>query len=344
MFGQYFKIAAALSLILLVGLGCDRQGLSDQQSDMNTLDSNDQFSMDITDLSVLELQNTPNLPSEITVSEIRESGPLKDGIPSIDEPKFDSIEVVDEYLKDEGLGILVSVGEEMRYYPFQILVWHEVVNDTIGDIPIMITYCPLCRTGIVFRRDYNGEPVEFGVSGKLYRNNLLMYNRSGGPESLWSQAGGRAVVGALTGQELKIFPSLHVRWKDIKKQYKDDGLKVLSSDTGSRKNYLFDPYMDYYTSEGTLFPQDIRDERLLEKEPVFAIIVDGIAKAYPIEQAKEATPFRDKIGKVSVIVERDEVLNSLKIVTSTGGNILPASESFWFSWVATHPNTELWEP
>ncbi|MBD3251176.1 DUF3179 domain-containing protein [Candidatus Uhrbacteria bacterium] len=330
---------------LVIGAGCvsspsvQPRASTDSESDIELP------SRDITDLSAVQLRQVKGLQSSINVTEIREGGPMKDGIPSIDKPIFGTLEEADEYLDDEGLGILIERDGEKRYYPFQILVWHEIVNDTFNGFPIMVTYCPLCRTGVVYEREVNGSAVEFGVSGKLYQNNLLMYNRDPEQASLWSQAAGKAVVGPLTGTELKIVPSLHVKWKDIKKEFNDtSNLRILKNMLYAPSRYLTDPYEGYDETDGTLFPQALDDQRLPVKEPVFTIIYQGVAKAYPIEEAKAAAPFKDTIGNATIFIERDEELNALRAVTSTGGQLLPASESFWFSWVATHPDTELWQP
>ena len=129
-------------------------------------------------------------------------GPGKDGIPSIDSPTFTNIANADSTITDETLGLYVKAGGVEKFYPYNVLVWHEIVNDVVGGTPLVVTFCPLCGSAIVFDATYDGEAHDFGVSGKLYDSNLLMYDRD--TESLWSQIIGEAVVGDETGKKLTI--------------------------------------------------------------------------------------------------------------------------------------------
>lgn len=135
---------------------------------------------------------TNGVRHSVPLAEIIGGGPEKDGIPSIDEPKFVSITDA-TFLSDDELGIAVTLRDTAKFYPFQILVWHEIVNDEIEGQRILVTYCPLCRSGIVFDPLVSGERVEFGTSGKLWNSNLVMYDRK--TDSLWSQILGEAIVG-----------------------------------------------------------------------------------------------------------------------------------------------------
>ena len=174
----------------------------------------------------------------IPLDQIVRGGPPPDGIPSIDNPKFVSVADASKFLRDSDLVLGVSLNGETRAYPLLILVWHEIVNDKVGGVPVAITYCPLCFTGQVFNRTINGKAVvEFGTSGKLYNNNLVMYDRLSG--SLWSQALGEGIVGTHAGENLTRIPFDLAYWKDWKQLYPNS--MVLSTDTGFTRPYGVDP-------------------------------------------------------------------------------------------------------
>ncbi|MFQ6119316.1 MAG: DUF3179 domain-containing protein, partial [Methanosarcinales archaeon] len=165
-------------------------------------------------------------------------GPPKDGIPSIDNPKYVTVEEADKWIQDNELVLAIIYKDVKRVYPLQIMVWHEIVNDVIAGDPILITYCPLCGSGIAYERTINGEEVEFGTSGKLYNSNLVMYDRK--TNSYWSQIDGLAIVGELTGTKLTAVSIDTVVWRDWKKAHPDS--EVLSQDTGFIRPYGRDPY------------------------------------------------------------------------------------------------------
>ena len=139
----------------------------------------------------------------ISFSEIMSGGPPKDGIPSIDDPNFAEIGDVD--LPDREPVIGLRVGDEFRAYPLRVLMWHEIVNDVIGGVPVTVTFCPLCNTAVVFDRRLDGRVLDFGTTGKLRNSDLVMYDRQ--TESWWQQFIGEAIVGELTGATLDVLPS-----------------------------------------------------------------------------------------------------------------------------------------
>ena len=280
---------------------------------------------------------TDGVKHSIPLGEILSGGPGKDGIPSIDDPKFISISEAG-FLNDSDPGLGLTVNGESRFYPYRILVWHEIVNDTIAGEPILVTYCPLCATGIVFDRKVDGEVQEFGVSGRLWQSNLLMYNRAGleANESLWSQVLGEAVLGPNTGEKLSIVRSDVVRFGDWKSTHLDT--KVLSQDTGSARNYGRDPYGDYYTSESVSFGATFSDTRLHPKALVHGIEIDGQFKAYH-DGALSGVVTDTFTGKDIVVTKT----NSGEITFTADGEPLPSIPGFWFSWLAVHPGTELFK-
>lgn len=284
-----------------------------------------------------EILVTDGVKHSIPLNEILSGGPPKDGIPSIDNPKF--IKVKDAaFLNDSDPGLGLTVGDESRFYPYRILVWHEIVNDMIAGQPVLVTYCPLCATGIVFDRSIDGAIQEFGVSGRLWQSNLLMYNRAGSEtdESLWSQVLGEAVLGVHTGKKLSIVRSDVVQWGDWKKAHTDT--EILSQDTGAVRNYGRDPYGDYYTSESVSFGATFNDTRLHPKALVHGVEINGQYKAYH-SGALNGTVTDTFAGKDIVIVKTDVG----QITFSADGKSLSSIPGFWFSWLAVHPETELFK-
>lgn len=176
----------------------------------------------------------------LSLDEIASGGPPPDGIPAIDEPKFERIQDVDWMAETEGI-LAVTVDGETHGYPFQIMMWHEVVNDTIADQPVLATYCPLCNSGAAFVRTIDGEVFDFGVSGLLHSSNLIMYDRQ--TESLWPQLSGEAAIGHLTGTELEFIPMLPMGWEQFQETYPD--ALVLSRDTGHSRDYGSNPYSNF---------------------------------------------------------------------------------------------------
>lgn len=286
-----------------------------------------------------EIFVTEGVKHSIPLEEILSGGPPKDGIPSIDKPKFVSVKEASGYLAEGKLGLAINYKGVKRFYPYQILVWHEIVNDVIAGDPILATYCPLCGTGIAFSRKINGEAVEFGVSGLLHNNNLLMYDRK--TDSLWSQVLGEAVVGELTGRKLAIVQSTNILWRDWKAQNPDG--EVLSRDTGHIRDYNRDPYGGYYEDEFIFFPVAVQDTRLHPKELVTGIVVNGIAKAYPSDQISEKKIINDVVGGVSIKVEFNDSTKEIKIINLSSGKEIEKIEAFWFSWVNAYPETLLYQ-
>lgn len=296
----------------------------------------DMSSMDIT--AEESLQVTDGIKHSVPLEDILGGGPPKDGIPSIDNPKFVSVNESDKLLDDDGLGIAVSFNGIDRFYPFQILVWHEIVNDTVGDQPVLITYCPLCGTGIVFDPIIKGKQTEFGTSGKLWNSNLVMYDRR--TDTYWSQVLGEAIVGELTGTKLKLLPHQNTTWENWKENHPDG--EVLSSDTGFFRNYKRSPYGDYDTSKRVIFPVDYKDDRYHNKALTWGIELNGEFKVYPREELKEMpSQFTDEFAGENLNLEFDDETLIIKITNeSTGEEIVPFF-GFWFSWIAVHPDSEV---
>jgi hypothetical protein len=315
------------ALILAVGI----MALFFYRESLNRMSPEELPSMAISD----EVQETNGVKHLIPLSAAVSGGVARDGIPSIDDPQFESVAAADEYLNDDGEGLMVEVDGDVRFYPYQILVWHEIVNDTFGDRSLAITFCPLCYTGIVYDRDLDGDigVVTFGTSGKLYDNNLLMYDRT--TDTLWSQAYGKAVIGELTGTELEMHPALPMTWAAFKSAYPYGD--VLSRDTGAVRDYTRDPYREYYGTNDVWFPLSHMDDRLPAKTIVFGYANETGAKAYPIETIKKMGEITDSVGGEEITLLYNEELGTVEV---NGSSVLV--QSFWFSWAATHPETDVY--
>jgi len=211
-------------------------------------------------------------------------GPPPDGIPPIDRPHFQTAGAVD-WLADTEPVAVVELEGEAKAYPLQILVWHEIVNDQVGGVPVAVTYCPLCNTAISFRRPtVAGKPTTFGTSGKLYHSNLVMYDRATG--SLWPQALGVAVTGQLTGQHLERVATQLVAWRDYRAAFPRS--RVLSRDTGHRRPYGQNPYPLYDRKGAQPFLFDGKpDGRLAAVERVLGLSVGDRHLAVPYTRLAE---------------------------------------------------------
>jgi hypothetical protein len=251
------------------------------------------FSID-KEKNIFEISFSQEIKHTVPLDKIVSGGPPQDGIPSIDSPKFQSVQEADKILEDSEFVLGLNINEDIRVYPLQILVWHEIVNDVVGGKPIAVTYCPLCFTNQVFNRTLiDGNIVEFGTSGKLYNSNLVMYDRKS--NSLWSQALGEGIVGNYSGIKLEKIPFDIAYWKEWKKLYPES--KVLSRDTGSVRPYGADPYGNYYTNDLILFPLANDDKRLGLKEIVIGLEDENQYKAYKMQDIETNKVINDIIGE-----------------------------------------------
>lgn len=288
-----------------------------------------------------QLMVTNGTKHNVPLDEIQNGGPARDGIPPIDHPKFVTIAQADTYVGDDEPGIAFTRGDVHRFYPYQILVWHEVVNDTIAGERVLVTYCPLCLSGIVLDPLVGNERVEFGTSGKLWNSNLVMYDRK--TESLWSQVLGEAIVGEMTGTKLAVLLSDVVKYGQFKQLHPNG--EVLSRDTGVERRYGDDPYGNYYSTPDVWFPVGNRDDRLGPKEFILGISANGSAKAYWPEAVKEAGTVEDQFFGKTIVARYEHDIGAIRLYEKTAdGNLerINPIASYWFAWAAAHPNTELY--
>lgn len=272
----------------------------------------------------------------IPINEIHSGGPPKDGIPSINQPKFIAAEKAD-YLNASDSVLGLTIGGESRAYPLRILVWHEIVNDTIDGQAVIITYCPLCGTAMAFSRQYGEKPLSFGVSGLLYNSDVLMFDRE--TESLWSQLKMQAVSGQFKGQAMDWLPSTLTTWEDW--QNKQPETVVLSTETGYPRDYTKTPYASYESTERTMFPVKHTRQELPNKAWIAGIRINEEAKAYPLAQLSEAS-FEDVVGGTPIRISWDAG-NRHFSATRADGTDIPVVHAYWFAWQAFYPGTTILE-
>ncbi len=309
----------------------------------------------------LPLPDSTNALSSSRIS----GGVRKDGIPSIDDPEFINVAAADRWLVENEPVFGVDMDGEVKAYPQRVLVWHEVVNDRIGDENISVTYCPLTGTVLGFKR---GE-TEFGVSGQLINSNLVMYDR--GTDSLWPQMLATAVHGPLEGSVLQEFPVTWTswgRWRDAHPE-----THVLSEDTGFARNYERDPYGSYnppggfYADDSLYYDPytDVDRSELHIKDIVLGARSNAGAIAVHKESLANAGVLEAKANDVSYVTIYDPVLDTGYIyqnpeeldVSMTDGtasvngeNYSPSElplgqmirfDSFWFAWAGYYPESIL---
>jgi len=236
--------------------------------------------------------------ASIDFSEVIAGGPPKDGIPAVNDPRMESIEEASEWLVEQSPVIAVEINGEARAYPQAILMWHEIANDEIGDVPISVTFCPLCNSSIVFDRRVESDVLDFGVSGLLRKSDMIMYDRQ--TDSWWQQFTGEGIVGEYNGTLLDIIPSLVIGFGQFAERY-PDGL-VMSRDTGTTRNYGLNPYAGYVGSDpsGFLFRGEI-DPRLTATERVLAAEINDDAIAYAFATLRDEIVINDTVGGTDVV-------------------------------------------
>jgi hypothetical protein len=250
-----------------------------------------------------------DVPSNIRVEEIQWGGVRVDGIPALDNPTMLAADEADYLLLEEPVFGLYLEGEA-RAYPLRILDWHEMANDVFGDQPVSLAYCTLCGAAIAFDgHASNGETYTFGSSGFLFRSNKLMYDRQ--TRTLWNQFTGEPVLGDLVGQDvhLNILPVVLTTWEDWKTQHPDTS--VVALETGYDRVYQPGAaYGHYFSADTTMFPVWQRSNLLDTKDQVYAVRIDGQAKAYPISTLLDEQVVNDIVGgtKVVLITQNDRVL------------------------------------
>jgi hypothetical protein len=271
--------------------------------------------------------------ASIPAEEIRRGGPPRDGIPALDHPEAVASER--SPWPDAARVVGVALGGEARAYPIALLDWHELVNDRLGGLPVLVSWCPLCGTAMVFDRRLEGRVLSFGVSGLLYQSDLLMFDRE--TDSLWSQISAHAVTGPQRGERLALLRSRTTTWGQWKAAHPET--TVLGRETGYARDYGRGPYVGYEQSERLYFPAPL-DRRYHPKARVVGLrSADGRARVYPADELRAAGgSVRDAFAGHEVRIDID----------GNGGFSVEAAESieviegFWFAWMAFHPKSTVY--
>ena len=240
---------------------------------------------DLMDVCILQ----PNI-----FDEVLSGGVGRDGIPPIDDPTFDTQDIADVWLQDQSPVISITLNDVARAYPLAILTRHEIVNDVIGEIPIAVTFCPLCNSAIVFDRRVDGDVLRFGVSGFLRNSDLIMWDDK--TQSWWQQFTGEGIVGTYTGTLLDIVPSQVVSYGAFKAQYPAG--EVLSTEG---RNYGVNPYVGYDSSAQPFLFTGIPDNRLFATARILGAEINDVTVAYPFETLAEQNLINDTLADVDVV-------------------------------------------
>lgn len=274
----------------------------------------------------------------IPENEIFHGGPPRDGIPAIDEPKFISAAKA-TFLKpgDRVLGLFHN--GISRAYPILILNYHEIVNDKFGKDAVVVSFCPLCGTGMIFSSRIKGVDRKFGVSGLLYNSDMLLYDRES--ESLWSQIMMQAVSGPLKGEKLESLVVTHTSWADWKNKHPET--QVLSRDTGYSRDYSRSPYPGYVESDSVMFPVSHFSALYHPKELVIGLQIGDTFKAYPFSELAKSgkQKINDVVAGKTVTIHFSDKHRAARVMDANRREI-PTVTSFWFAWIAFHPQSKVY--
>ena len=313
--------------------------------------------------------------AQLRLDEIRWGGVVQDGIPPLRQPKMITASQAD-YLGDDNVVFGIEVNGDVRAYPKRILAWHEMFVDTVGGVDVAGVYCTLCGTVILYETEAKGLSHAIGTSGFLYRSNKLMYDNA--TQSLWNTIKGEPVLGPLVGKDIALQHRSVVTttWGEWKRRHPKT--KVLSLDTGHRRDYGEGvAYHEYFATDRLMFNTPYNDQRLKNKDEVLALRF----KSNPHEQLaisakflKKNPVYMDKLGTQNILVLTDKTganrvydpkglmfesfdgdktavdstgtvwtLSESKLVSGDGQELkrLPYNRAFWFGWHATYPKSRL---
>ena len=274
--------------------------------------------------------------------EIMSGGPGKDGIPALNDPSFIAVSEEDRIGDREPVMAVEIDGEVPRAYPIRYLTWHEIINDQIGDVPVAVTFCPLCNSGLVFDRRVNGELRTFGVSGKLRNSDMVMFDRE--TESWWQQALGEGIVGEHTGDWLLQLPAWMESWEEFRTR-NPDGLVM--DEPRLRRRYGRNPYVGYDTSRR---PFLYSGEEPPHGIPSLARVVRVGARAWTLERLREENVITEAGVTISWTAGQASALDSRNInegrdigtirVKDENGDDVPHDVLFAFAFHAFWPDGE----
>ena len=270
--------------------------------------------------------NTDWSKHSIEYHDLLSGGPPRDGIPPIDQPKFIENQLAAQWLKPNDPVIALEINGDARAYPLQILTWHEIINDVVGEIAVTITFCLLCNSAIVFKRNHQGITYDFGTSGLLRHSDLVMYDRQ--TESLWQQFTGEAIVGVMTGQQLMMIPSGLIGFEQFQAAYPAG--KILSKETGYSREYGRNPYPGYDDIRNNPFLfRDPLDERLPAMARVVTVSDGKYHNAYPVELLEKLRVIHHQLGNQAVVIfHQDGVSSALDTTRIANGDDVGATGVF----------------
>ncbi len=313
--------------------------------------------------------------TSIRFDEIRWGGVVQDGIPPLRNPNMIEADNAN-YLNDTDVIFGIEVNGDFRAYPKRILAWHEMFVDDVGGIPVAGVYCTLCGTVILYKTEHKGVSYNMGTSGFLYRSNKLMYDKK--TQSLWNTIWGKPVVGPLVGKgiEFDYLSVVTTTWGIWKQRHPET--KVLSLQTGHRRNYdEGQAYKQYFATDDLMFNVPSLDKQLKNKQSILAIRfpeTNEAPLAISTRFLKKNPIYVDKIGAQSFVVLTDKsganrvyetightfksydgaihLMDSNNIQWSVYENRLESSDgqilkrihtfnAFWFGWQAAFPDTRL---
>lgn len=260
-------------------------------------------------------------------------------IPAIFEPVFESVGVADLYLKENGEGLDVEIDGRHRFYPYQLLVWHELVNDEFGGEDLLIAYSPLSGVGMVFDRTVRDQTLEFATLNRVWNGTQLFEDTA--THSVWSQMLAQSVEGSMQGTGLTRVPSETMTWNTWKSLYPNE--KVLSRETGAVRDYTRDPYQTYSTTSTVWYPTGLLDARMALKTPVVLVTVADTRKVYRLEDVRRLEHIDDQVGTVAFRLVYDKASGRVTTETDSERPIW-LDAGYWFAFASTFPNIELYQP
>ncbi len=283
-------------------------------------------SEDLVDRWQAEWPRTDFSKRTVKLEEIESGGPPKDGIPSIDRPMFYTTEVAAQRFDAREPVIAIEIAGDARAYPLSILIWHEIVNDTVGKVPVAVTFCPLCNASLVFERRVGGRTLDFGTTGKLRLSDLVMYDRQ--TQSWWQQFTGAGIVGEYADVKLKQIPSQIVSFADFRSAH--PGGRVLSHSTGTPRPYGRNPYQGYDRIDQSPFLlAGPPDPRLPPMERVIAVEARGKQRIYPFAALAREPVINDHVGGEPVVVlSKQGTLSVLDREQITASKEIPSATAF----------------
>jgi len=324
------KILIVIIFIIAVFGGLFFYTMNNNDTDKSSKSANENFLSNV--FPGLDITKT-NINIEDVVSGLGSRNP-KDGIPALTNPKFVDLDTVDT--DDDVQGILVEINGEKKFYPYNILTWHEIVNDKVGGREVVVTFCPLCGSAIVYDPIVDSEVKEFGVSGFLLESNMIMYDRTPTP-TLWQQSTAKGIIGDQTDVELKRLPFQLLTFKNIRENHKD--AKVLSTDTGFPRDYDRNPYSGYEDTEEISFGVSKTDDTFPGKEIFYIIPQDGKFLALRQTKLKNDVEYKHDFG----VSAKRSSSGELDVLDSDGKQVAGYFE-MWFSFAVQHPeDNEVWD-